>query len=49
MSTLNNVDSVANQHGSFKPSVAREGPITHKGVSSTFNFHLSTLVKDAIS
>lgn len=31
MSTLNNVDSVANQPGSFKPSVAREGPITDKG------------------
>ncbi|KAJ6121194.1 hypothetical protein N7523_005474 [Penicillium sp. IBT 18751x] len=31
MSTLNNVESVSNQKGSFKPSIAREGPITDKG------------------
>jgi hypothetical protein len=31
MSTLNNVESVANQQGSFKPSIAREGPLTDKG------------------
>ena len=36
MSTLNNVDSVANEkQGSFKPSVAPEGPQTTKGVSET--------------
>jgi hypothetical protein len=35
MSTLNNVEAAANQ-GSFKPSVAPEGPITDKGVSSHF-------------
>jgi hypothetical protein len=33
MSTVNNVESVANQQGSFKPSIAREGPLTDKGVS----------------
>ncbi|KAJ5083165.1 hypothetical protein N7456_012592 [Penicillium angulare] len=32
MSTLNNVDSVVNdKQGSFKPSIAPEGPITDKG------------------
>ncbi|KAJ5676485.1 uncharacterized protein N7477_002118 [Penicillium maclennaniae] len=31
MSTLNNVESVSNQQGSFKPSIPREGPITDKG------------------
>ncbi|KAJ5126496.1 hypothetical protein N7448_007275 [Penicillium atrosanguineum] len=31
MSTLNNVESVTHQQGSFKPSIAREGPITDKG------------------
>ncbi|KAJ5256581.1 hypothetical protein N7478_012685 [Penicillium angulare] len=32
MSTLNNVDSVTNdKQGSFKPSIAPEGPITDKG------------------
>lgn len=39
MSTLNNVESVSHQQGSFKPSVAREGPITDKGVSSQSNAH----------
>ena len=36
MSTLNNVDSVtgANQGSAFKPSVARDEPVTTKGVCS---------------
>lgn len=35
MSTLRNVDSVAHANqGSFKPSVAPDGPLTDKGVSS---------------
>jgi hypothetical protein len=35
MSTLNNVASVANEkQGSFKPSIAPEGPMTDKGVCS---------------
>lgn len=34
MSTLNNVASVANEkQGSFKPSIAPDGPVTDKGVS----------------
>lgn len=39
MSTLNNVDSVANANqGSFKPSVAPDGPLTDKGVSLDSNW-----------
>lgn len=39
MSTLNNVDSVANaKQGSFKPARAPEGPLTDKGVSLVWTF-----------
>lgn len=37
MSTLNNVASVANEkQGSFKPSIAPDGPLTDKGVRHKF-------------
>lgn len=39
MSTLNNVASVANEkQGSFKPSIAPEGPLTDKGVRLIFQY-----------
>lgn len=33
MSALSNPDSLNNKQGTFKPSVAPEGPMTDKGVS----------------